>query len=229
MAEQKVVLLGDSILDNAPYTEPEPDTAAHLRRILGAAGSVDLRARDGATMADVPRQLERTADRGATAVLSIGGNDATAHIGILARPASDSAAVIGDLLEIADDFGRRYEEVARTVAAHYQRTVLCTIYEVQLEPAPLARLARVPLALLNDRIIRTAGLLGLEVLELREVCTAPSDFVLQIEPSATGAAKIAQAIAGLLEPGPSARSTRIHRPPRQPLGDGSATFRPAPS
>jgi hypothetical protein len=70
---------------------------------------------------------------------------------------------------------------------------------VQLEPAPYAKLARVPLAVLNDRIMRIAARLGLDVLDLRSICTEPSDFVLQIEPSAKGAAKIARAIAGLVD------------------------------
>lgn len=55
-----------------------------------------------------------------------------------------------------------------------------------------------PLALLNETIIRTGARLGLDVLELRSVCTEPSDFVMQIEPSPQGAAKIAKAIAALL-------------------------------
>lgn len=29
-----LVLLGDSILDNAPYGRPEPDTTTHLQRLL---------------------------------------------------------------------------------------------------------------------------------------------------------------------------------------------------
>jgi hypothetical protein len=34
MATQTLVLLGDSILDNNPYTRPRPDTTAHLQRLL---------------------------------------------------------------------------------------------------------------------------------------------------------------------------------------------------
>ena len=32
MAAQILALFGDSILDNAPYTRPEPDTTTHLER-----------------------------------------------------------------------------------------------------------------------------------------------------------------------------------------------------
>jgi hypothetical protein len=47
----------------------------------------------------------------------------------------------------------------------------------------------------NDRIVRAARRVGAHVLELRDVCTEASDFVMQIEPSAQGARKIAAAIA----------------------------------
>lgn len=211
MPPHTVALLGDSILDNRPYTAPEPDTAEHLRARLGEGWSVDLIARDGATMRDVPRQLELAPDRSATAILSIGGNDLIEHLGLLTRPASAGAAsILEEILAIAEDFGERYEEIARAAAARFERTVLCTIYEVQLEPPTMARLARVPLGVMNDRIIRTAGRIGLDVLELRAVCTAASDFVLQIEPSAAGAAKIAAAIEAVLRKGTGMRTGRIH-------------------
>jgi hypothetical protein len=35
-----VVLLGDSILDNAAYTSPAPDTAARLRELAARDGAV---------------------------------------------------------------------------------------------------------------------------------------------------------------------------------------------
>ena len=81
---------------------------------------------------------------------------------------------------------------------HADRVILCTIYEVQLEPPVFAKRVRVPLALLNDRILRTAARLGLDTLELRSICTEPADFVQQIEPSPQGAAKIAKAIAAVV-------------------------------
>jgi hypothetical protein len=198
-AGKTLVLVGDSILDNAPYTHPEPDTTAHLRRMLPDWTVVRL-AQDGAVMNDIAFQLAQLNDRVTTAVLSVGGNDAVEHIGVLERRATSSADVLADLLGIADQFSKRYESVAGSLAKYADRTILCTIYEVQLEPAHFAKLARVPLALLNDRIVRVASRLGLDVLELRTVCTEPSDFILQIEPSAQGAAKIAKAIGELMEP-----------------------------
>ena len=191
----RVVLLGDSILDNAPYTVPHPDTTAHLSRKLGSGWSVERLAEDGAIMSDIGGQLSRLEGRAEVAVLSIGGNDLIAHIGVLDRPASRSSEVLRDLASIAEAFTSSYQAVAAAVADRAERVILCTVYEVQLEPVPYAKLARVPLAVLNDRIVRTGTRLRLDVLELRSVCTEPADFVLQIEPSAKGAEKIASAIA----------------------------------
>jgi lysophospholipase L1-like esterase len=195
----KIVLLGDSILDNGPYTRPEPDTAAILGRLLGPAWSVERVAQDGARMGDVRPQLKTLTAKPEIAVLSIGGNDAVEHIGVLTRQTSSAAEVLEELLEIAEAFGRRYEDVARSVAERASRVVLCTIYDVPLEPPPYDRLVRVPLALLNDRIIGAGMRLEADVLELRSVCTERTDFVLQIEPSAQGASKIASAIAALVQ------------------------------
>ncbi len=206
---RSLVLLGDSILDNWPYTRPEPDTTAHLEHLLGPEWSIRRLARDGATFADLPSQLTHLQDPPALAVLSIGGNDVTAHVGLLGRQATSAVELLSQLLAIADEFARRYEAAARSVAARAERTLLCTIYEAPLEPALIAHLARAPLGMLNDRILRTGAHLGLDVLELRSVCTTPEDYVSQIEPSARGAARIARAIAAAVRDDGSLRSGRV--------------------
>jgi len=198
MTKRILALYGDSILDNAPYTRPEPDTAAHLERILGNGWAVHRLAQDGAVMSDVQLQLAGMRGPPDVAVLSVGGNDAIEHIDILERPVAGSGAMLEDLESIAAAFHRQYELVAKAVARHAQRTLLCTIYEVQLEPPVFARRVRVPLALLNDRILRIGAHLGIDVLELRSICNEATDFVQQIEPSPRGAAKIADAIAAVV-------------------------------
>lgn len=194
MADLVLALLGDSILDNAPYTRPEPDTTAHLERLLGRGWVVRRLATDGATMDDVPGQVLALQDRAAVAVLSVGGNDAIEHVDILDQPTANSGIVLERLDDIAASFQRQYESVVGAVLQHASRVILCTIYEVLLEPPTFAKRVRVPLAVLNDRIVRTAAKLGLDTLELRSICTETTDFVQQIEPSPQGAAKIAEAI-----------------------------------
>jgi hypothetical protein len=45
---------------------------------------------------------------------------------------------------------------------------------------------------------------------LRSICTEPGDYVMQIEPSARGAAKLAQAIAAVVQSGMSVRFGRVY-------------------
>ena len=209
MADHILALFGDSILDNAPYTRPEPDTTAHLERLLGEEWAVRRFATDGSTMRDVAGQLRGLRDRATIAVLSVGGNDAIEHIGILEQPAANSGMVLEQLDAIAAAFQDQYESVARMVAQRASRVILCTIYEVRLEPAVFAKRVRVPLALLNDRILRTAAKLGLDTLELRSICTEQGDFVQQIEPSLQGAAKIAKAIVAVVQGNGGLSSGRV--------------------
>lgn len=204
-----LALLGDSILDNASYTHPAPDTAHHLRTHLGAAWHVELLARDGACISDVRFQLSQLAAQVDCIILSIGGNDAVQHIDLLERRVSSAAEVLDALVSIGDRFAAQYRELAARVAPTAQRLVLCTIYEPPLHDPVAARLARVPLAVLNDRIVRIASRLSLEVLDLRTVCTAESDFVRQIEPSAAGAEKIAAAIATVVRGDPPPMAAQV--------------------
>ena len=156
MADHLLALFGDSILDNGPYTRPEPDTTAHLGRLLGKGWTVRRLATDGAMMRDVAGQLRALRERATVAVLSIGGNDAVEHIGMLEHPIAHSGIVLEQLDVIAAAFQQQYERVAGAVAERADRVILCTIYDVQLEPPAFAKRARVPLAVLNDRIFRTA-------------------------------------------------------------------------
>lgn len=204
-----LALLGDSVLDNGPYVAPQPDTAEHLRRLLGPDWTVVLLACDGSTIADVSLQLRRLPDPTDCAVLSAGGNDAIQHIGLLEQPAASVAGVLAELGQIADTFAERYEALVAELVPRASRLVLCTIYEPPLFDRALARLARVALSLLNDRIIRCAARRALDVVDLREVCTRPEDFVQEIEPSPAGAGKIAGAIARAVRSGPGVPATRV--------------------
>jgi lysophospholipase L1-like esterase len=196
---QTLALVGDSILDNGPYTRPEPDTADHLRRALGRDWTIVLAARDGSTMADLAFQLRDVPAPTDLLVLSIGGNDATDHIGLLDPKPTTTLELLATLQDLADDFGRKYRSAVAALKPLARRLAVCTIYEPPLIDPETARVARVPLTLLNDRIIREASQASCDVLDLRAVCTDSRDFVKEIEPSPAGAAKIAAAIAGLVD------------------------------
>lgn len=196
---QHLALVGDSILDNRPYTTPEPDTSELLQRELGAAWTVTLLARDGATMADVPRQATQLQDGTHVAVLSVGGNDAREHLWLLGDSGLMGNDMLARLVAIGDSFASAYRHVLAEWRPRVDRLIACTIYEPPLSDARTAHLARVPLGVLNDRIVREAARVRADVLDLRTVCTDHSDFVMKIEPSPAGAQKIARAIASVIQ------------------------------
>src|SRR5690606_41537609 len=88
--KRSLALIGDSILDNWPYTAPEPSTAMHLERLLGEEWEIRVVARDGSRIADVHDQLRALDGRPDLAVLRVGGNDAGPHTVTPNRPASTS-------------------------------------------------------------------------------------------------------------------------------------------
>lgn len=189
-----LALLGDAILANRAHTSPKPDTATILRERL-PGWTVTLLAAPGTTIAGVPSQLQSLPADVDLVVLSVGGNDAIKHVGILQQPARSSADTLDNLLSMVDEFSGEYDAVVQAVRGRVSRLVLCTIYEPPLVGENTARRASVVLTLLNDQILRSAGNRSADVLDLRAVCTSRGDFVMQIAPSATGAEKIADAIA----------------------------------
>jgi hypothetical protein len=191
-----LALVGDGILANGAHTKQEPDSASAIRQLL-PAWTVSLLAAEGSSMAAVPSQVQRLPEDVELVVLSVGGNDAMEHVDILQHPTQSSGHTLDALANMVEGFASKYDHVAKSVRDRTPRLVLCTIYEPPLVGSNTASRARVLITLLNDRILRTAYRFGLDVLDLREICTNPADFTMQIQPSATGAAKIAKAIAAV--------------------------------
>ena len=188
-----LVLLGDSIFDNGAYVPGEPSVVEQVTALLPANWRATLAAVDGATIADVSRQLNRLPGDATHLVLSMGGNDALGLLPLLDRTARSSAQVLGWFADARDAFEASYRRVLAEVRARGLPVVLCTIYGGNLGP-PLERIAAVALAILDDAITRIAAEHALPVIELRLVCTEPGDYANPIEPSAQGGAKIARAV-----------------------------------
>lgn len=191
-----LALLGDGILANGAHTGREPDSASLIRQLL-PAWTVTLLAAEGSAMATIASQLKQLPADVDLVVLSVGGNDAVMHVDLLERPTKSSGETLDALVAMADEFGSDYDRVAKSVHDRSPRLVVCTMYEPPLVGLNTASRARVLLTLLNDHILRSAYRWGLDVLDLRAICTSPQDFRLQIAPSAAGAGKIGRAIAGI--------------------------------
>jgi hypothetical protein len=196
-ASRHVVLLGDSVFDNAAYVAGGPDVAGQLRGLL-PDWRVTLAAVDGHVLADVKAQLARVPADASHLVVSAGGNDALRHAGILDAPARSVADTLGMLADIRARFERDYRAMLDTVRAGGLPLCACTIYDPRY-PDPLRRrLATTALSFLNDCIIREAALRGLPLIDLRLVCDDDADFANPIEPSVQGGGKIAAAIAAMV-------------------------------
>jgi len=189
-----VVLLGDSVFDNAAYVPGGPAVIEHLRRMLPDVWEATLLAVDGAIIASVERQLRRIPKRATHLVLSVGGNDALGYAGfLLTEPADSFATALAGIARIRDEFSREYRAMLDDVRAVGLPLVVCTIYDSipDLGPAELAGVS-----VFNDAITRHAIAVGATLLDLRLICNESTDYaaVSPIEPSASGGGKIARAI-----------------------------------
>jgi hypothetical protein len=204
-----VILLGDSIFDNAAYTGGGPDVVSQLRRILPSGWRTTLRAVDGARTDDVASQLRRLPGDASHLVLSVGGNDALAHGDLLEGPAASAAQVLGFLADAASQFERRYRSLTLQLLQRRLPLTLCTIYNGNFPDSEFQRLASTALCVFNDVILRVAFDHAVTVIDLRLVCSEPADYANPIEPSSIGGGKIAASILSAVVDDPAAQVTRV--------------------
>jgi len=193
-----VVLVGDSIFDNARYTEGGPDVIAQVRQLLPVGWQASLLAVDGSTTENIPAQVERLPVGASHIVLSVGGNDAIMNADILRMPAESTAQALAALHDMSQRFDRDYR---RAVAACKQKGLplaICTIYNGCFPDAEYQRLISTALMVFNDVILRVGIEFGLPMIDLRLICSSPSDYANPIEPSSIGGAKIAKSIVSLV-------------------------------
>lgn len=181
-----VVLLGDSIFDNAPYVEPsEPSVIDQLRQRLAPAWEATLLAVDGDVLQDVLQQTAQLPADASHLVVSCGGNDALGYRSVLAASAHSVGDALQQLTAMQDSFRRNYKRMVDHLLAFQKPLALCTIYTAipGLEPA-----AKTALALFNDVILAEAFAAGVAVIDLRRICVADNHYsaISPIEPSALG-------------------------------------------
>ena len=196
----KVVLVGDSVFDNAAYIQRgERDVQAHLNAVVGENGwTVELCAVDGSVTRGVVGQLQRVREAQAV-VLSSGGNDALSFAHLLTDDAPLTfPEVLIQLGHMREQFRRDYVALLDRLVALQLPTLVCTIYDPRFPEAILQQSAEAALSAFNDVIYRECRRHGLPVIDLRDVCTEASDYANPIEPSHRGGSKIADAIADWL-------------------------------
>jgi hypothetical protein len=193
-----VVLLGDSIFDNARYVPGRRPVIEQLRQRLPDGWRATLLACDGNEMCDVAEQLAQLPEDASHLVVSVGGNDALGYGRDLYEPADGTAEVLHRLADIRDEFRTGYHRMLTAVLGHHKPTAVCTIYDAipRLDRAEVTALA-----LFNEVILREAIRAGVPVLDLRVICSHEACYssVSPIEPSVIGGERITAAIAGLVQ------------------------------
>ena len=190
-----IVLLGDSIFDNAAYVAGGPDVRTQLQECLPSDWRVTLLAIDGSRTQDVASQLQQLPHDATHLVVSVGGNDALDHVDFLTDDATAVSEVLDGLAAIAEAFEDTYHRMVQAVLQKQLPIILCTIYYPRFPDPAWQRLAVTALTVFNDVIIRKAFQVGVPLIDLRLTCHDDADYANPIEPSAVGGAKIAAAVA----------------------------------
>jgi hypothetical protein len=200
-----VVLLGDSIFDNAAYVQGGPDVVRQLRAALPKEWQATLLAVDGAVVADVSRQLQRLPADATHLAVSAGGNDALGASFLLGQKVGSVGEGVALLEQAQRRFAGDYTTMVDPVLQTGLSTALCTIYDTPASQ-PDQPVIRASLALFNDVITRAAFSRGLPLIDLRLICNEDADYANPIEPSVQGGEKIARAIASLFTESGNRRS-----------------------
>ncbi len=193
-----VVLLGDSIFDNAVYVPEGMSVLDHLRRMLPKEWTATLLAVDGSTLSSIPRQLQQIPQDATHLILSIGGNDALGCATfILTEPADSYRSALSGVATIREEFSGDYLRTLKSILGTGLPLAVCTIYDAIPDLTPDLSLG---LAAFNDAITRHVFATGATLIDLRVICDEATDYseVSPIEPSASGGSKVASAIYNAL-------------------------------
>ena len=206
-----ILLLGDSIFDNAAYVAGGPDVVHQLRDILPSGWRATLNARDGAVIADLPQQLKSLPTDATHLVVDVGGNDALGESALLDRKVSSMAEALELITAVRERFRYSYARMLDQILQRKLPVAVCTIYEARFPSHSIRGLAATALTALNDAITREAFARNIDCIDLRILCDDDRDFANSIEPSVRGGAKIAKAILDFASPAAAPYSRVIAR------------------
>lgn len=211
MGMSHLVLLGDSIFDNAQYTSGGPDVVSQVRNLLPLGWDAMLLAVDGSTTLNIPDQMQRLPKECTHLVLSVGGNNALTEasrlgISFFGMTGQPTSKALDSLADISAEFETQYSSAVDACLRPGLPLGVCTIYNGCFPDRSYQRIASLALAIFNDVILRVAIERCLNVIDLRSICTAPIDYANPIEPSSIGGEKIAKAIVELA----AGRDDQIH-------------------
>ncbi len=192
----RILLLGDSIIDNATYVQPgEPDVAAQVKGKLPDF-EVERRAVDGSVTSDVLRNQIGDLNDDDYIILSSGGNDALLNVQVLDNTETrTSRHTLNDLWDIRSAFQSKYSVLLNALKGKQRQVLVFTIYDPAFaqfgSETKEQKAAEAGLSIFNDVIQREALSHGCDILEIRTLFNDPADYANPIEPSAQGGEKLA--------------------------------------
>lgn len=192
-----VVLLGDSIFDNASYVPGKPPVIEQLRNQLSPSWKATLLAVDGDVTESVLTQTSNLPEDVSHLIISSGGNDALHYSNMLHDPANSVAEVLERFGNVRSEFQNNYKNMLAHVLSFGKPTAVCTVYDSVPGMKPVEITA---LSFFNEIILREAFLVKVPIIDLRLTLTDSADYSVlsPIEPSAAGGEKITKAIFRLL-------------------------------
>src|SRR3712207_6320540 len=122
-----VVLLGDSIFDNAAYTGREPDVVHHLRSVLPSGWKASLLAVDGAVTAQLSAQVRKVPADASHLMVSIGGRDGVGSRDSLSLSVDTTAEALELFHARVRTFESNYRAAIEEVLELGRPTTLCAI------------------------------------------------------------------------------------------------------
>ena len=193
-----VVLIGDSIFDNAGYVAEGDSVIDQLQSQLPEGVKASLLAVDGDIIDDVHDQINDLPTDATHVFLSVGGNDALR----IARIMNEKVHTVGEAMEIfteiKSDFQARYRNLLTQIKEKVTNLYICTVHDTvpNIESRSLTALA-----LFNEVILREAFTIGADLIDLRIICNEVTDYssVSPIEPSKSGGGKIVRRIVGIMD------------------------------
>jgi hypothetical protein len=196
--QEQIILLGDSIFDNAPYVSQGESVSEQLTALVKSDVNIQHLAVDGHVMAHIPSQLERVQfipHAQHHAFLSCGGNDLLSYSarGLLSTAVTTIDEALENLHQVRESFRQHYQNMLDHTQAQFTNLTVCTVYD---QIPGLSNAEQMALCLFNEVILKEATQRKIAVLDLRVLCDKTEDFapISPIEPSKFGAAKIAKAI-----------------------------------
>ena len=191
-----LVLIGDSIFDNASYVS-EGESVSDLLALEFPEAKISLLAVDGGVTTDVFSQLKWFPKDATNIFISCGGNDALRSIGIL----DEKVATVGDGLDILylarESFRSNYVSMLESILSLHAKVSACTIYN---KVPGLSERALIALAIFNEVILEELSVRNVPIIDLRVICNESVDYseISPIEPSRNGGEKIAKSLAAII-------------------------------